>query len=139
MSIVALLVEMLKSGKVTVSANNTPTLEIEAENRKIDINAIDKKIIKTTLEAAKNKKQTTGPFSAIKGKVNQIKTAQNSLSILKGVAEELAQIDATVTFSYKGSRVVTLGTEANPTISNAATGTKTIEVNSLRKLVELSM
>jgi len=56
MSIVALLVEMLKSGKVTVSANNTPTLEIEAENRKIDINAIDKKIIKTTLEAAKNKK-----------------------------------------------------------------------------------
>jgi len=139
MSIVALLVEMLKSGKVTVSANNTPALEIKAENKKIDVNAVDKQIIKITMEAAKNKQQNEGPFASIKGKVNQIKTAQNSLVILKGVAEELAQTGSTVTLSYKGSPIVTLGAEANPKISSAATGTKTIEVNSPRKLVELAL
>jgi hypothetical protein len=59
--------------------------------------------------------------------------------LLKVAAEELSAAGLTVTLSYKGSVVVTLGSEANPKLSSMATGTKAIEINSTRKLMELGV
>ncbi|MDR1992276.1 MAG: hypothetical protein LBQ98_02075 [Nitrososphaerota archaeon] len=136
MALVTVLAEMIKSGKVTISTNNTEALEIEAVDKKIDIKALNKDILKDTLVAMrgaeKNKNLTTRAFGSIT-------SVRNSLGMLKGVAEHLSEAGITVTLSYKGGVVVTLGSEANPKISNVATGTKAIEINSPRKLIEIGL
>jgi len=139
MPLATIIAEMIESGKVTISANNVETLEIKAANKKIDINALNKEFLKQTLAAAQDGKKSRGTLERIKATVNQIKTAQSSLSQLKEVAEELSEVGITVTLSYKGDVVVTLGSQAKPKLSSAATGTKAIEINSPRKLVELSI
>jgi hypothetical protein len=139
MSFATVIGEMLESGKVTVSANNVKAIEINASNKKIEINALDKKIIKQALAAARGAKKSDGTFERIKGTVGQIKTARSRLSQLKEVAEELSEAGITVTLLYRGDVVVTMGSQAKPKISSAVTGTKAIEINSPRKLLEVGV
>jgi hypothetical protein len=139
MSLATVIGEMLESGKVTVFANNVEALEINAANKKIDINALNKEFLKQALAAARDGKKSKGTLESIKETVGQIKTARSSLGQLKGVAEELSEVGITVTLSYKGDVVVTIGSQAKPKLSSAATGTKAIEINSPRKLIELGI
>jgi len=139
MSFATAIGEMLKSGKVTVSANNVKAVEIKAANKKIEINAIDKEFLKQTLAATSGGKKSKGTLGRIKRTVGQIKTAPSRLGQLKEVAEELSEAGITVTLSYRGDVVVTLGSQAKPKLSSAATGTKAIEINSPRKLIELGI
>lgn len=67
---------------------------------------------------------------SIKGTAGQIRNARGSLELLKDTAKELSEAGITVTPSYKGSLVVTLGSQANPKLSSVATGTKAMERNS---------
>jgi hypothetical protein len=138
MPLATLIAEMLKSGKVTVSTNNVEALEITAANKKININAVNKKFLKETL-AATREENSEGIRGSIRGRVGQIKSARSSLGMLKDVAEELSEAGITVTLSYKGDLVVTMGSQASPKLSSIATGTKAIEINSLRKLVEMGI
>jgi DNA uptake protein ComE-like DNA-binding protein len=138
MPLATLIAEMLKSGKVTVSTNNVEALEITAANKKININAVNKEFLKETL-AATREENSGGIRGSIRGRVGQIKSARSSLGMLKDVAEELSEAGITVTLSYKGDLVVTMGSQASPKLSSIATGTKAIEINSLRKLVEMGI
>jgi hypothetical protein len=61
------------------------------------------------------------------------------LSQLREVAEELSEAGITVTLSYKGDVVATMGSQAKPKLSSAATRTKAIEINNPRKLIELGI
>jgi predicted Ser/Thr protein kinase len=99
MPLATIIAEMIESGKVTISANNVETLEIKAANKKIDINALNKEFLKQSLAAARDGKKSRGTLERIKATVNQIKTAQSSLSQLKEVAEELSEVGITVTLS----------------------------------------
>jgi len=139
MSFATLIGEMLESGKITVSTNNVKAVEIKAANKKIEINAIDKKIVKQALSAARGGRKSKGTLERIKGAVDQIKTARSQLSQLKEVAEELSEAGVTVTLSYMGSVVVTMGSQAKSKLSSVATGTKAIEINSPLKLIELGI
>ncbi len=139
MPLSTILGEMLKSGKVTVSANNVEALEITAADKKIDIEALNKEFLKDTLAGTRKGEKSKGIRESIKGTVGQIKAARSSLGMIKGVAEELSEAGITVTLSYKGDVVVTMGSDANPKFSSVATGTKAIEINSPRKLVELGI
>ena len=137
MPLATLIGEILESGKVTVSANNVEAIEIKAANKKIEINAIDKKFLKQVLTATRDRKKSKGTLDRIKGTVGQIKTARSMLGQLKEVAEELSEAGITVTLSYRGDVVVTMGSQAKPKLSGAAIRTKAIEINSPRKLIEL--
>ncbi len=136
MSFATAIGEMIESGKVTLSANNVKAIEIKVADKKIEINAIDKEIMKKALAAASGKKKSKG-LKRINGTIGQIKTARSKLGQLKGVAEELSDAGITVTLSYDGNVVVTIGSQAKPKLSSAATRTKAIEINSPRKLIEL--
>jgi hypothetical protein len=131
MPLASFLGELLKSGKVTVFTNNAEALEIKAADKKIDIKALNKKIVKNILATS-----TAESSKGIYGAATQIKTVRSNLGMLRGVAEELSEAGITVTFSYKDKVVVTLGSEANPKLSKIATGTKAIEINNPRKAVE---
>jgi hypothetical protein len=139
MSLASFLGEMLKSGKVKVSAGNVEALEITAADKKIDVKALDREFVKDALAAARGSGESKGVSASIKGTVGLIKGARGNLDMLKGVADELSEAGITVTLTYKDKVVATLGAEANPKFSRVATGTKAIEINSPRKLLELGL
>lgn len=132
-------IKAIESGKVTVSTNDVEALEIKAASKKIDVNATNKKFLKDTLATIRKGNKTVGVREGIKGKVNGIKSVKRTFDMVKDVAEELCGAGVTVTLSYKGAVVVTLGSDANPKFSSLATRTKAIEINSPRKLIEMGI
>lgn len=118
---------LIVSGEVTLSTGNKEALHVKAENKKINVEAMDKEFIKDIIGSMQD--GTSGHGLSIRRNLDQI----------KGIAEELRDDGLTVTVSYKGKRVVTVGADAKPKISRVVTGTNAIEINSLRKLVELGV
>jgi hypothetical protein len=139
MPLASILGEILKSGKVTVSKGDTEALEINVANKKIDVKALDKGFVKSAMAAARGEEEAKGIRQNLRGAINQLKSARGELIMLKDVAEELADAGITVTLSYENKVVVTIGSEADPKFSKAATGTKAIEINSPLKLLELGI
>jgi len=139
MQLVDLVGQILQSGKVTIFTNDVKNAEINIANKKIDVNAVNKEFIKETLASIRKDDKKEGIRERIKESVSGIKNATNTLDMFKDVAEELREAGITVTLSYKGDTVVTIGSDANPKISSIATRTKAIEINSTRKLIELGI
>lgn len=120
MQLPAWLGHIVKSGEVTLFTGDAEALNLKAEDNKIELSIADKYFLKDALDSF-------GSSSSIRGKLAQ----------LKSIAEELKGEGLTVTLSYKGDRLVTMGLEANPKFSRLVTGTDAVEINNLRRLVEL--
>ncbi len=123
------LVEALKSGKVTLIQNDIPQIEIKAQGKRIDINATDKQFIKDLILSALE--------ADSKGGKSAIEVIIEMLPIIRMVAEDLCKEGMTITISYKGERLATIGSDALSKFSSLLTGTKGIEINSPEKLAEL--
>jgi hypothetical protein len=134
-----LLVETLKSGKVTISQNNIEAVEVNVQDKKIDINAKDKDFIKELVSAARNPSAQKGVAQSLKGGVNLLREARKSQPLVKEIVEDLCREGITITVSYRGDRVVTLGSEANSKLTRLVTGTKGVEINSPLKLAEMGI
>ena len=113
---------VIKSGEITLFTNDTEALQLKAENKKINLNAVNKEFLKDAIGSM-------GGGKSIKSKITQ----------LKDIAGELKDEGLTVTLSYQGNLVLTVGSEANPKFSRLVTGTNAIEINNLRKLIELGV
>jgi len=113
---------VVKSGEVTLFTGGVEALKIEAEDNKINLNAANKEFLKDVVESV-------GSGGSVRRKVAQ----------LASIAEELKAEGLTYTFSYKGDRLVTIGSEAKPKVSQIVTRTNAVEINSLRKLLELAI
>jgi hypothetical protein len=113
---------VVKSGEVTLFTDDAKALQIKAEDNKIDLNAIDKEFLKDVVGSA-------GSGASIRSKLAQ----------LKSIAGELKDEGLTITLSYKGDRLVTIGAEAKPKFSRLVTRTDAVEINNLRKLLELGV
>jgi hypothetical protein len=113
---------VVKSGAVTLSTGDVEALHIKAENNKIEISVDSKEFLKDALGSA-------GAGGSIRSKLAQ----------LRSIAGELKDEGLTVTLSFKGDRLATLGLDAKPTFSRLITGTDALEINNLRKLLELAV
>jgi len=113
---------VVKSGKVTLITGDVEALQIKAEDNKIELSIADKEFLKDVLGSA-------GSGTSIRSKLAQ----------LKSIAVELKDEGLTVTLSYKGDLLVTIGLEAKPKFSRLVTRTDAVEINNLRKLIELSV
>ncbi len=111
---------MLKSGEVTVSANNEDFLQLTVNTNRIDLNIVDKRFLRSLLKD-----------------VRRIKPFRDLLRQLKNAAEELRSEGVTITISYGGVTVLTLGSDAKPKFSKWITRTEEIEINNLRKLIQI--
>lgn len=138
MELTTWIVETIKSGKVTLSQNNVEALEITAQNKKIDVNAKDKEFIKEIISSVRQGTKKGVKESAKRG-VGGIRAARDMLPLVKDVAEDLCREGVTVTISYKGDKVVTIGRDADSKLTRFITGTKGVEVNSPLKLLELGV
>jgi hypothetical protein len=111
---------VIKSGAVTLSTNDVEALQIKAEDNKIDVNIDSKEFLKDALGSA-------GTGGSIRSMLAQ----------LRSIAEDLKDEGLTVTLSFKGDRLVTIGLEAKPTLSRLVTGTGAVEINNVGRLLEL--
>jgi fructose-1,6-bisphosphatase/sedoheptulose 1,7-bisphosphatase-like protein len=131
-----LLVESLKSGSITISEKDVPQLEIKVRNKKIDINATNKEFIKDLVNGAEHSR---GIKERLQRSAHEIKVVRETRPLVKDIVEDLRKEGVTLTLSYKGDKVATIGSEANSKLTQIVTGTKGIEINSPRKLVELGI
>jgi membrane-bound lytic murein transglycosylase MltF len=116
---VTLLSQILKSGKIKISTNNQKLINLTIKDKVIDLNIIEKKILKKFKDSTKNK--------------SFLKLVKN----FKVLAAELDNQEVTITLSYQGETVLTIGSDAKANFSNLISRTKRIEINDLRKLIQI--
>ena len=117
-----LLTQILKSGEINLSTNNQKLIQLTVKNKQLDLNIIDNKFLK---ELLKDNTKTTSFLELLK----QLKT----------IAEELKNQGVTITLSYKGVTMLTLGSDAKANFSQLITRTKKIEINNLKKLIQITL
>ena len=124
LEIAMILAHTLKQGSLSLQTNSVEHIQLTIQNNKMNLNFLQKKLLKTLLELGPDPETTE-------------KSTLEKLKMLKNLAEELKQDKLTITVSHKGQTVLTLGCEAKPTISQIATGTNAIEVNNMIELIKL--
>ena len=122
MQTLTFLTQILKSGEINLSANNQKLIQLTIKSNKIDLNIRDNKLLKELL-------------------TDNTKTASflELLKQFKTLAEELKNQGVTITLSYKGEIMLTIGSDAKANFSQLVTGTKKIEINNLKKLIQLAL
>jgi len=108
---------------MSLQTNGTENIHLKIENNKIDLDFMQKELLKILLELEAEMEE--------KNILKRIKT-------LKNIAEKLKQNGFTLTISHKGEKILTLGSEAHPTLSSMVTGTNAIEVNNLIEIMKLA-
>jgi hypothetical protein len=134
-----LLAETLKSGKITISQNDKPAVEVNVSEKKIDADVVDKEFVKEIISTARKSSTKQGVGESIRRGVGTLREARRAQPAMKEMVEDLCREGVTITVSYKGDRVVTVGAEADSKLTRLVTGTKGIEINSPRKLAEMGI
>ena len=116
------LTQIITSGEINLSANNQELIQLTIKSKQIDLNIIDNKFLKELL------KDNTKTISFLE-----------QLKQLKILAEELKNQGVTITLSYKGVTMLTLGSDAKANFTRVITGTKKIEINNLQKLIQIAL
>ena len=116
------LSHVVKSGEVTLFTGGEKALQVKAENNTIELSVASKEFMKDVVDSA-------GGSSSIRSRLEQ----------LRDIAGELKDEGLTITLSYRGDILVTIGSEAKPKFSRLLTRTNAVEINNLRKLLELSV
>lgn len=134
-----LLLEVLKSGRVTISQNDKPAIVVNVRNKKIDIDAKDKTFIKELISSVSDSTANKGITEKLQRSIDTVKELGKMRPLVKELAEDLCREGMTVTLSYKGDRVITVGSDADSKFTRLVTGTKGIEINSPLKLAEMGI
>ncbi|MCK4424682.1 hypothetical protein KAU93_03275 [Candidatus Bathyarchaeota archaeon] len=115
------LFQSFKSGEINLSTSGTESLQLKIEHKRFSINLLRKELLKDILSEVKPERTSI----------------LRMLAQLKNTAERLKKTGLTITISYKDEIILTLGAEANPTLSKLVTRTNAIQVNNLTKLTGL--
>jgi hypothetical protein len=111
---------MLKSGSINISAKEENLFQLTASNNTIDINILERKLVQELVKDAEN-----------------ISSFRHLLTLLKNMAGELGIQETTVRISFKGEKVITIGSDAKPKFSKLTTRTADLEINSLKRLIKM--
>lgn len=139
MQLTTLLAETLKSGKITISQNDKPAVEVTVSEKKIDADVVDKDFVKEIITTSRKANTKKGIGESLQRGVDTLKEVRKAQPTIKEMVEDLCREGVTITLSYKGDRVVTVGAEANSKLTRLVTGTKGVEINSPLKLAEMGI
>jgi hypothetical protein len=124
---------VLESGKIFVSTAELDILEVNVASGRLDVDIEDKAFIKRVIELRKEISAVSPAAKQSEGK----KKSSGPIASLRSVAEALSNNGITLTVSFKGDPIVTLGVNANPTLLQLITGTRAIAINSLYGLIKM--
>lgn len=118
-----------EGGEVLVSTGDVQVMKVNLSSTHIDVDVEDKAFIKRII-ALRNqpKPQTCDADSEATSNPPQLGGA---LSTARKLADALCSRGITITVSYRGSRIATIGADANPTILHYITKTRGIAINSI--------
>ena len=114
------LFHRIKSGKIILSSNEIEAFQIRASEKGLDIDAVHKNVLMDLFDALKIRK-----------------IFLKQLEQIRNFAEALKNEELTITFSIEGDRVLTVGYNTSPKLSQLLMRTDSIEINNLGKLMKL--
>jgi hypothetical protein len=120
-----------ESANVIISAGENELLEFDIRNKRINVDVENKEFLKGLIKIGRDftKKQNGGK--------KESKKSPSALKTAKTVAEALKKNGITITLSYKGKVVATLGEAAHSTLLQLITKTNAIAINSLPKAISM--
>ncbi|MCW3996891.1 MAG: hypothetical protein NWE98_12180 [Candidatus Bathyarchaeota archaeon] len=116
--------QLFESANVTVSANDMSLIKVAVEEKTINIDVENKKFLKGLIKIGRNFTKQQSPKKEGKQK------SRSALNTARTVAETLEKNGITMTISYKGKLVATLGAEAHSTLLQLVMKTRAIALNS---------
>jgi hypothetical protein len=116
---------LFESGKVRLLTGDLEVLRVNVAGKKIDVDIEDKQFIKRAmkLRGVGQKK----PVDVEKSKKKKRKSSP--LSMVRMVADTSKRIGITLTVSYQGKKIATIGAEARPTLLQVITKTRALALN----------
>jgi hypothetical protein len=124
-----------EGGEVMLSTGDVVVLKVNLSSTHIDVNLEDKAFVKRIIAMRDQlTPKTPGANSAEEGQPPQIGGA---LSTARKVADALRSRGITITVSYRGSRIATVGAEAHPTLLHHITKTRGIALNNIITAIRL--
>jgi hypothetical protein len=121
LNILPWLFNLLQSGVTSVFASGIEAFHLKVEQDRIDLDLMNKELLTDFLKKADARDHSVS----------------RKLTMLRSVAQNLKSEGLTLTISYRGSLLLTLGSEAKPGFSRVFTGTDAIEINNMSQLSQL--
>ena len=128
---------IFESGKITLMIGDEEALGVNLLGKLVDVDIKDKEFVKRTIKLRGDiSKMLAGPQEAT-GEKPKKKKSSGPLAMLRTVAENLCKQGITVTVSFKGDKLLTIGADAHPKLLQLITRTKGVAVNRFFKLIGL--
>jgi hypothetical protein len=124
-----------EGGEVLLWTGDVIVLKVDLSSTRIDVNLENKAFVKRLIAMRDQlTPKLPGAGSSEAGNPPQI---GNALSTVRKAAEALSSRGVTVTVSYRGRRIATIGAEAHSTLLQVITKTRRIALNSVIAAIRL--
>ena len=138
----------LVSGTITINVEKEPTIQINADTNRIEIDILRPELFKPIEDDDESDEKGEGRMDKLKDKLNIAKEAveelKNSekdfidiLDIPKEFTQKLTDNNMTIVLSRKGKKAIILGKEAKPTVSNLISKIDDMQIKSVREIEKL--
>jgi hypothetical protein len=121
-----------ESGKVVLSTGDLKVLKVDLTSKHIDVNVEDKNFVKRII--AMRDQLASKPQN---GEDDEAPQVGKTLAMVRTVVEALCKQGITITVSYKGHRIATVGAEAKPILLHHILKTKGVALNSLYTAIKM--
>jgi hypothetical protein len=122
-----------EGGEVLLWTGDVEVLKVDLSSTRIDVNLVDKAFVKRLI--AMRDQLTPKPTS--EDDEDNPPQLSGALSTAKKAAEALSSRGITVTVSYHGKRIATIGAEAQSTLLQLITKTRRIALNNVIAAIRL--
>jgi hypothetical protein len=121
------------SGRALFYTGDLEVLRINAAGKRLDLDIEDKDFIKRIMRL----RDEFTPRNSASPENEEKEKKSSPLGMIRTIAETMQKLGITLTISYKGRRVATIGAEAHPVVLQIITKTRTISINSLYTALEM--
>ena len=122
-------------GTVRVSTGDLEVLRIDVAGKRLDVDVEDKQFVKRMIKL-RNEISPKKPSKEL-DESKETKKKSNPLGMARTVAETCKKLGITLTVSYKGRRIATIGADAHSTALQMITKTRAIAINSPLAAIEM--
>ncbi len=126
---------MKQFGTVRVLGGDVSVLRVNVEGRRLDLDIEDKQFIKRVIKLGRKILSVKTPKQEMA--TEKEKKKASLLKSVRTIADTCKKLGLTVTVSYNGRRIATIGADANPTLLHFVTKTRALAINSIPAAIEL--
>jgi hypothetical protein len=122
-----------ESGKVILFTGDLQVLKVDLTSKHINVDIEDKQFVKRIIDMREDLIPKPPQSDANEGPPQ----VGSTLSTVRSVVEAICKQGITITVSYKGKRIATIGEEAHPMLLQRILKTKGIAINSIFTAIKM--